>query len=74
MAKPTTKKQKVGYSLSINRTGETGVKFWEQVGYVFGSTYEARRYKLNNFPDVKKSRIIGVRVNVEPVNARAERG
>jgi hypothetical protein len=68
-----TKVQHLGYRVEVNRTGETGRDRWQRVGdATYRSKYLASQYLrdfMSRFPDTKKARIVGVRINVEPLSA-----
>ncbi len=71
MAKAKQKTKKMGYRLKINRTGAPGAKNWEQVGFLFPTTYAANKFRRDSYPQVKAAIVEGVRINTEPVTFRS---
>lgn len=73
MARPVPKKEKVGYALRINRSGEAGADNWERVGFLFGTSLEADKWRKAHFPKIGKYSIYAIRVCTTPVQVTAFR-
>jgi hypothetical protein len=63
------KSERYGYKAEVNRSGKPGKINWERVGFLFGSSQEAKDYLDRKYPNVSNWSVEGVRLNVEPVVA-----
>lgn len=67
MNRTTQKRKKMGYSLRINRTGQSGLKHWERVGFLFYSSLDASKFRELRYPEVQKYSIAAIRVDATPL-------
>lgn len=63
------KVKKYGQALRVMMLDENGVMAWKRVGWNFATRKEASDYRRDHYPTVTKYTIMGIRLNVEPLEA-----